>query len=213
MARNENPPFGRGDTFYNGATINSSDLGGLNHEGKEWWFEDVNITQGTVGAHTLRTNRLVRCRCVRNVSGAALLPSRLVSFQASGINYGARVDGYADVTAQRGYPVDEWLPAAGVPNNDLFWIVIEGPALCLTPLVNTDFNGTVAEGQVMVALTAATSGATTAGRVACQNITGSSAATDYSFLLNQAENYVGRALSAMSTGNTAATILVEVGHW
>lgn len=203
-------PFERGQTFYNGGTIDSNNLGGLQYEGIERWFQDLDYS-ATV--HAPRTSRTVRCRCVRNVAAAALLPKRLGRFQASGTYYGSRVDGYATTSYERGYPIDEWLPTAGVPVNDLFWIVIEGPATVLTPLVNTDFNGDISVGNILVALTAATSGATTAGRVAMQNITASTQTADYSQILLQAENYVGRALSACTTGGTGRDLLVEVGHW
>lgn len=210
MARNENPPFGRGETFYNGGTIDTNNLGGLNLEGMIWTFEDEDLTPGSVGAKNIRTGRPVRCMCVRNVSAGALLPKRLVTLQTGGTDgrfYTGRVDGYARLTAARAYPVDEYLPAAGVPVNDLFWVVIEGPAKVLTDLASgagSVFN----VGDVVVALTAATSGATTAGRVAPQDLTGATAN-----LGNQVMNYVGHALSAATTSNTGADLLVEVGHW
>lgn len=204
MPRTENPPFARGETFYQGRTIDTNDLGGLQHEGKVWEFEDIDLSVGTVGAKPARTNRTVKCLCVRNVSGIALLPKRLVVFQTAGTDgrYAAgRVAGYTSVTNQRGYPVDEWLPAAGVPNNDLFWIVIEGPSLCITDLAPGAGN-LISVGSFVDALTAATSGATTAGRVEIiANLTSSAAFR------------VGMALSATTTGNTNADILVDVGKW
>lgn len=205
MARNENPPFGRGE--YDTATTFDFDVG------KEWVFEDIDYTPGTVGAKPARTNRQVRCRLVKNVSGIALLPKRLVRFKQSGVNYGAQVDGYGAVGAERVYPVDEFLPAAGVPDQAYFWIVVDGPAKMLTPLAGADFNGAIAEGSVLVALTAATSGATTAGRVAVVNTTASTQTADYSFAENNATNWIGRALTALTTGNTNADCLVEVGKW
>ena len=206
-------PFPVGSTFLNGVTYDSNDPQGASYEGREYIVEDINYDASTAGTRTLRTNRLRRLRVVKNVGAAALLPKRTVSFYVSGTNYGAQVDGYTDTTAERGYPVDEWLPAAGCPVNDWCYVVVDGPATCLTPLAGAEFNGDITEGTVLVALTAATSGATTAGRLAVQNITGSTQTADYSFILNQAENYVGRALSAKTTGNTNASILVEVGHW
>ena len=211
MARNENPPFGRGETFYNGGYIDSNNLGGLQMEGAIWEFEDVDYTPGKVGAKPARTNRRVKCMIVRNVSGITLLPKRLVTFQNAGVDgrYRAgRVDGYVTTTAQRGYPVDEYLSATnGVPNNDLFWVVIEGPSKVLTALdggADNVFN----VGDIAVGLTAATSGATTAGRVYPQDLTGATA-----LLGNQVQNKVGYALSAVTTGNTGADLLVDVCHW
>ena len=209
MARDDSPPFGRGQTFYDGASIDSNNLGGAQHEGKIWVFEDLDYTNS--GAKPQRSNRPVKCMCVRNVGAAAMLPKRLATLKRSGLNFLGQVDGYGDITAEaNAFPIDEWLPAAGVPVNDLFWIVIEGPAMCLTPIGTGEFNGNIANGQNLVALTAATSGATTAGRVACENITGSSAATDYTFLSDQILNRIGQAISARTTGETNSAILINV---
>jgi hypothetical protein len=202
MARNENPPFNRGETFYNGETIDSSDLGGVHLEGKEWVFEDANPTTGVA-----RTANFVRCRVVRNTAAAALLPKRIVRFEADGAEYGCRVDGYATTTAAEGYPLDEYLPTAGLPVNDLGYIVVDGPAIVTTDIAASATN-VVSVGGWVVALTAATSGATTAGRIGAQDLTGATA-----LLANQVQNRIGRALSAKTTNNTAADILVLVGKW
>ena len=136
MAQTESPPWGRGETFYAGATIDPNNLGGLQHEGKLWEFDDlIFINPGQVGAKPTRTNRRVLCMAVRNVSGQALLPGRLAHLTVAGatpmINAG-RIDGYAYVTGALAMPIDEFLPAAGVPNNDLCWVVVSGPATCIT---------------------------------------------------------------------------------
>lgn len=201
MARDENPPFGRGETFYNGETIDSNNLGGQNLEGMEWVFEDIHPETGVT-----RTGRSVRCRVVRNVAAAALLPKRLARFKLTAGVYSHRVDGYSTTTAAEGYPIDEYLPAAGVPVNDLFWLVIEGPAVVLTSL--SDLSADVVAGDWLVAITGATSGATTSGRVALQVLTGATAA-----LALQVQNRVGRALSAATTQNTNSDLLLDVGHW
>jgi hypothetical protein len=205
MARDDSPPFERGSTWYNGGTIDSNNLGGAQHEGKIWVFEDINVTPGTAGAKPTRSNRPVKCMCVRNVSGIALLPKRLVRLQKSGLFFLGRVDGYTTVTAEQGWPVDEYLPAAGVPNNDLFWVVIDGPAMCLTDIAA---GISVVVGDIVVALTAATSQATTAGRVVLQDLTGATA-----LLGNEIQNRLGYALSAKTTANTNADILVDIRRW
>ncbi len=206
MARNENPPFDRGQTYYGGATIDSNDLGGLSLEGMEFEFEDLNYALPTAGggAKPARTNRKVRVRVVRNVGAAALLPKRLVTFQLTAGFYGCRVDGYATTTAQRAFPVDEYLPAAGVPVNDLFYIVVRGPATVLTSLAA--LGQSIAVGDRMAALTAASSGATSAGRV-----DGLGGATSATALENEVLNSIGYALSAKTTTQTNADLLVEVG--
>ncbi len=159
-----------------------------------------------MGPRPARTNRKVRCRCVRNVSGITLLPKRLATFQlsAGSEGYGARVDGYVCTTAQRGYPVDEWLPN-GVVNNDLFWLVVDGPSNCLLDLA-AGANNVITVGDPLIGLTAATSQATSAGRLYSATLNASTVP-----LANQAMNYVGYALSAAVT--TSTEVLAEVGHW
>ena len=199
MSRDENPPFGRGETFFQGDTANATD--GAELEGKEWVFEDKSPTD-----RTARSNKYCRCRIVRNTSGIALLPKRIARFELSAVDYGAQADGYTTTTAAEGFPIDEYLPAAGVPANDLFWIVIEGPAVVLTSL--SDLTADLAAGAWVVAITAVTSQATTAGRVTNNDLTGATA-----LLANQVLNRIGRCLSAKTTQNTNADLLVEVGKW
>lgn len=190
------PPFTRGN--YSG----SGEF--LYLEGREFWMEDVSPLSGVAVS---RTGRLCKVRLVRNISGINLLPKRLVTFSATAGKYGARVDGYVDTTAEHCYPVDEYLPAAGVPDQSLFYIVVEGPALVLTDLAG-GANNLIALGGNVVGLTAATSGATTAGRLAPIDLTGATA-----LLANQIMNRVGRALTARTTANTNADILVDCGRW
>ncbi len=205
MARDDAPPFERGSTAANGVTIDSNDLILPNLEGKEWVFEDLDYTATTVGARPARTNQKVRCRAVRNSSGAALLPKRLVTFKAG--DWG-KVDGYAEVNPEGPcFPVDEWLPAAGVPSNDLFWIVVEGPATVLTGLA-ADATNVINQNDQLVNLTAVTSGATTAGRAGPAILTGLAVTLAPNML-----NIFGRALSARTTGNTNSDVLVEITKW
>jgi hypothetical protein len=195
MARDEAPPFERGGTYYRGGAIDASNLGGVNLEGKEWRFED----------NAYGTGMFVHVRVVRNAAAAALLPKRLVTFQAT--FFGMRVDGYATTNFAAAYPVDEFLPTAGVPVGDLFYIVTRGPCLVKNDIASGA--GTVINaGDPLVALTAATSGATTAGRVYAGVGTGATTNTG-----NQLNNIIGYAASAKTTGNTNADVLVVVRQW
>ena len=122
MARNENPPFPRGGLgtgYSDPATVDTTSLTHL--EGKEWLFEDQDPTI-VDGVASGRTNQYVRCRCVRNVSGGALLPKRFAMYKTDGTgagDYGGRVSGYG-TQGKAGGIIDEYLPAAGVPANELF---------------------------------------------------------------------------------------------
>lgn len=194
MARDESPPFSMGETYYNGGTIDTNDLGGANLEGKEFEFEDV----------IRNTGMRIRVRVVRNTAAIALLPKRLVTFSTAAGYHGRRVTGYATLTSVNAYPVDELLPAAGVPVNDLFYIVVQGPALVKTDIAS-GANNVAAINDIFVSLTAATSGATTAGRIAPQDLTGATA-----LLGNQVQNRIGRAMSAQTTANTDADLLLYI---
>lgn len=194
MARDETPPFTRGNTFNQGGTIDANNLGGINLEGKEWRFEDT----------IYGTGQYVYVRCVRNSGTFALRPARLVTFDTS--FYGLRVNGYAATTAAAAFPVDELLPAAGAPVNDLFYIVVEGPALVLTPL-DGGADNVINVGDMLNAITAATTGATTAGRVA--SIV-ASATTNSGQAIN---NVIGRAMSAATTANTGVGVVAYIHKW
>jgi hypothetical protein len=213
MAKRENPPFARGTTWYDGSSIDTTNYGGINLEGTIWEFEDTSPLEfpaNTGGARTSRTGRPVRCMIVRNVSGITLLPKRLVTLQTAGTDGKfliGRVDGYVTTDGQEGYPVDEYLPSTGVVNGDLFWVVIDGPALVITDLAG-GVNNSINVGDVLTGLTAATSQATTAGRVKKQVLTGATAP-----LAVEVMNRIGRALSAKTTAQTNNDILVDVRKW
>ena len=232
-ARNENPPFPRGSSFYNGAPIDVSNLptslGGSQLVGKEWEFEDISPN---VASPTQRTNSYVRARMVRWLQPAFnALPGFICNYYTSntyatvpstpgsntttqaGIpsagNEFAHSDGFTDTTAQDFLGViDEYLPAAGVPQYDIFWAVVEGPTAVMTPLDGGSDN-VFALNQRVVALTAATSGAVTAGRVIAQSILDSSTIQGVANAA-QVQNVIGRALFAATTGNTNASLLVYV---
>jgi hypothetical protein len=185
MARDEAPPFERGSTFYNGMPIDTNDLGGVNLEGKEFEFED----------EFHGTGHKVRVRVVRNSGAFNLKPKRLVTFDAAA--YGRRCNGHTAVDAAYAFPVDERLPAAGVVPNDLFYVVVSGPALCVTPNAGV----AIAAGARLVGLTAASTNDADSGKI-----------TDAATLVaDEAANKVGRAMSALTVGQTNADVLVGVG--
>jgi hypothetical protein len=152
--------------------------------------------------HIRRTEHQVTRRLVKNSAAIALLPKRLVTFKA-GTNR-TEVDGYADTTAEDCVPVDEFLPAAGVAVDEYFYVVTHGPATVLTDLAG-GANNLLPEGTILVALTGATSGATTSGRVAPQDLTGATAV-----LGAQLNGAFGRGMSAKTTANTNADLLAFI---
>ena len=210
MSDNVSRSPARGHTVHEGRTIDTSDYGSsVGFEGRVARFADV-IASTSGGVNTRRSDNEVKCRLVRNVSGIALLPKRAVKYK-SGFRY-KRVDGYCNATAEEcAGIVDEHLPAAGVRNGDLFWIVVGGPTLVLTSLAG-DAENVITEGNVLYALTAATSQATTAGRVIAWNGTFSAAQTTDGTGGKITMNHIGRAMSAKTTANTNADLLVDLKY-
>ncbi len=210
-------PFPRGTTALAnlGQTLTSTDADNL--EGREYEVLDWDYSTKPC---TLRSHRKVRLRVVRNSSGVALPPKRLVCLArdnvknvagttaTAGVGGTTKIGGIARNSGVKGYLVDEWLPTAGAPSNDLFYIVIKGPAMGLGSVAN--YTTAIAVGDVLhSALTAATSavtnGITTGGRI---NEVLDVASTDVT--AGQIINRLGRALSANATNTTDTGILVDV---
>lgn len=212
--KQENPPFARGTTYMGlTETIDTANLAGINLEGKEYIFEDLD-PRGAAGSVAVRTNRPVRCRIVRNMAGTTLFAKYCGQQGVTAGKVNVYLSGLVAVGATRGFPIDEYLPAAGVRNGDLCYVVIEGPALVRTSLAANAEN-VINLGDTLVALTAATSGATTAGRVIVRNTTltnvTAAANFDASTFANNVQNRIGMALSAATTANTNADLLIDIG--
>lgn len=195
MARDETPPFPRGNTYFQGGTVDA--VGGYNLLGKEWRHEDT----------TYGTNQYVTIRAVRNTGAFALLPGRVVAFDSAGVPPLGTVNGYATTTAAPGCVLDEFLPSAGLLANDVGYIVVEGPCKALTDLAG-GANNPISFLDPLVALTAATSGSTTAGRV-YTDLTGAVTTGTRDQLLN----ILGRAMAAATTANTNYGILMFAERW
>jgi hypothetical protein len=194
MSRNDSPLLKRGET--------SSAASFAVKKGMLAEFEDVDYSTSTSGVNLPLSGHRVTCRLVKNSSGIALLPGRLVRYK-DGTNCG-EVDGYpvgprTDSTA--GF-VDEYLPSAGVADGSYFWIVVRGPVAALTGLAG-DGGNLLAESIWLIALTAATSQATSAGRV---TLVSNENSTDLE--ANEEINIVAFNLSAKTTANTNASIRV-----
>lgn len=171
--------------------------------GVESYFEDIDYSSTADSLTPRLSGHLVKCRLVKNSSGIALLPGRLAVFKA-GTNQ-TEVDGYCATTGKSPVVgVDEYLPAAGVPDGSYFWVVVDGPFAALTDLAGADFN-VITEGNPVVALTAATSQATTAGRVREISTVAASTHTGTELL-----GVIGRALSAKTTANTNAEVRIMI---
>lgn len=193
----------RGYTYFGDKTPPTTYGQSVGVEGTPKTFNnDAAATNG--GVITPRDNRKIECLLVRNASGISLLPGRVCTWQAT--YEGRRVDGMCrlDWSGPIAGVVDDLLPTAGVQKDDLFWLMIKGPALVKTSL-GADATNVINENDFVMALTAATSQATTSGRiqsyVATSNVTNAVTA-----LLNK----IGQAMSAKTTGNTNANVLINL---
>ena len=200
MGLQVDPPFGLGQTLgvigANDSLVGISGSYGDNWVGAVKEFTDVDPTTGKV-----RSNRRKVCIAVRNSSGAALLPKRLVTFSTTAGKVFSEVVGYSAVTnAENVGVVDEFLPAAGVASNDVFWVTVNGPTEVAAALSGSD----IAAGDKLSAITAATAGATTAGRVTTSPISASTAGAN-----NNGYGVVGYAVSAGATTGSAVLALIS----
>lgn len=201
------PKIGR--TLYGGSAqlaldIASGKLQGGEALGTIHEVEDINYASNeTVKPYRSYCRRKVML--VRNMSGVTLFGKRLVRLKVSGLSCLAEIDGYSqNIDEKYTYPLDEFLSATtGLPNRDCGWIVIEGPAIVLTPLAG-DATNVFTDGQLVGAVTGSTTSGTTSGRVYGLDET----ATNLS--VAAMHNALGRAMSAKTTANTNAELLINV---
>lgn len=177
-------------------------------EGLVKQFADLDYSS-TTGVLAPRSQNTVTCILVRNESGVALLPKRLVTWKAG--QRGKQVDGYADFCPDRAIAgvVDEWLPAAGVANDDYFWLTVHGPSL-VTTAIEADGTNVIEVDDWLTNSTAANSTATTASGRAIPAILVAGLTTNITFAQSINIYKWGLAMSAKTTANTAANLLAFV---
>jgi hypothetical protein len=201
MGLQADPPFGLGQTL--GLDSPNDSLYGITtgSYGDNWVgcvkeFTDVNPVNGQV-----RSNRRKVCIAVRNTSGAALLPKRVVRLAGTGKALYGAADGYASVTNEALVGVvDEFLPAGGVANNDVFWVTVDGPTEVSVALSGSD----VAVRSALSVITAAASTSTTAGRVTVSPLSSSTAGAN-----DNGIGVIGYAASAGATTGSAVLALIR----
>ena len=171
MSLLSDPPFALGQTLGVSSTADGTSWVGAVKE-----FADTNPTNGQI-----RSNRRKVCVAVRNTSGGALLPKKLVTLDGIGssdANNAVAGNEFVGV-------VDEFLPASGVAANDVFWVVIEGPTEVVA-------DAAVTANAAIASDAAATAGAATAGRVVATTT-----------------NAIGRAVSAAAAAGDAILAVVK----
>lgn len=176
-------------------------------------FPANTLTGGPARSKTVKTGKPITAILLRNTSGLTLLPKRLGQLsRAAGYAMIKEVDGYSTTLANTHVVlIDDNLPSSGVPDDDIFWGIISGPGLILTPITDTDFNGDIALGARLVAATGTTTGATTSGRVSNVTFTGATAGNTLNGFdgFKMAAGVLGRAMSARTSAETASDILVD----
>lgn len=195
----------RGHGWHNtGAAIAAADYGGTKFEGRICvWAKDKSTPSAGESVASVRGAQDVVTIIVRNVSGITLAPKQMVTWKTG--YRGRRVDGYARLTAAEvAGVVDDKFSANGVPDGELFHLVVKGPCLVKTSLAG-DATNVIADGGKLVAETAAASTGTTAGRLAPQDLTGATA-----LLADQVQNCIGAAMSANTTAQTDRDLLVDL---
>lgn len=182
----------------------------------EWAGKVFNLAASNYSAARLaprRSGRQLLGVPLLNNSGITLLGKRLARLKrGGGVDDLARVDGYSAILGEKGVVIiDEFLATSGVADKYYFWGIFQGPVTILTPTVNTDFNGAITVGAYLIAATGATTGNSTSGRISNVTFTNATAGNSLNGFdaFNAAANLVGRALSARTTDNTAADLLVH----
>lgn len=130
------PPIPRGewydpaDTTTGAAAVPATIAQAL---GREWDFQDINLldTSTIAGAKPLRSGHDVTCRLMKNNSGVVLPPKRIIYYDRDNPGLASGLAAIAQLGAPIGV-VDEYIPAAGVPVNGIFWMVVKGRSLCVT---------------------------------------------------------------------------------
>jgi hypothetical protein len=206
-------PFGLGQTYYGtGGTIPSTPtqskaLVGFTGTFFEDWTHSGNYA---AGPRARETQEEVDAILVRNAAGVNLLPGRVAKWEDE---VARTVGGYTTLTAEYAAGViDPRLPSAGVRDGDLFWLIRRGPCLLKTALEG-DANNVINAGDILYALTAATSQAITAGRVQPWAGTQTSTSTTDGTGSKIVFNNFARALSAKTTANTNADLLARVNFY
>jgi hypothetical protein len=208
----------------------TSATAGLHYEGVEVECDDINYgaSQPTLTKREGFSNRRIRLRACRNLTGATIYAKLLaVLARDTKANYAggtgaptatggvqgstrirelARLGSSATVMSAKCYPIDEYLPSAGVAANDICWVVLRGPAICKTSLANMAAD--IAVGDALVAVTATTAAATdgtTGGRVTGIDLVVTSLPD------GQVGRTIGLAMTALLTNTTNTDVLVDVG--
>lgn len=203
MSRSNKIPFPRGRAAFQGDTTTLVDNeAALAHlEGQIVYLTDTAVATPEVR----RSNNDVVAKVVRNDSGGVLYAGEACKWSTG--YFGTRV---VESSAQWNHVcgfVDDHIPSGGVQDNDLFYLIIEGPAVVATKSGGTahrtiDGTASYEQGGLMYA-------SSEAGHV-------EGFASNYGDLLNNGSgafavtNSVGRVITTTAAASTTALIDVDI---
>jgi len=151
MSRGNKLPFERGKSAYqNNTSVTSTDLAHL--EGQVVYLSHTNYADRKARDSNIDITAVI----VRNASEENLLPGDIVVWET--LQFGKQVDittnadshdDFDDATALIAGVVDDQLPAAGVQANDLFYLIVRGPAIAHIVAVQST-TAHVASGNLMI---------------------------------------------------------------
>lgn len=221
-----NLPFPLGATFYGDRTIDVSgsyaNVSGVHLEGQMHEFDAVNYNTAGGAVAPFLTGQKTLAMIVRNVSGGFLFPGRALIWSSVGKRVNAHAGGQIAPTGAAivaGFS-DHNLPALGVRDGDLFWLIVRGYCLAKTDTANSAVD--YATGAHLVAATQTTAGrtgASTVGQAATfggrmtainQSWSASAAAATDGTISQQIMGLAARAVSSLGTATTNADLLVYV---
>jgi hypothetical protein len=203
--RYEYPPMELGEVLSgkdaDGNLINEDRLGQV------FEFPAQRLTGGPRAAKGRTTGKAIRAVLLRNTSGIALTAKRVgtLAYATAGEAGIETVDGYCDLTAERRCVIIDSFLTSTVADDDIFWGILNGRCTVTTTLAAGELSN-IAAGAPLLAATAVTSQAVTAGRV--QNVTLPGQTGDTA-TFQAAINLIGFALSARTTGETGSDLLID----
>lgn len=203
-------PFPIGTTFYHGQTalltadIAAGTLKGEEILGRIYEIEDLDYSSSAV-VKPYRTRFRRWVMPVRNMSGSSLKPKRLFAKRISTTTMMGNVLGYGSAAAQQQcYPADEFISTSlNIPNRDIFYIVLQGPATCINGAA-ADGTEIIADGDALICKAGTSATNDDAGRVVKidQTATNLSAGSHI--------NLVGFSMGVRLTTEVTSDILVNV---
>ena len=192
----------RGDTLFPNDTQAqvTARVGNSTWEGRERTFKN----EDSANPGSFRDGSEVICRLVRNRSGIALKGKRPVVYVP-----GSRteLDGYASVASESVAGImDEFLPSAGLRDDDWGWITVKGQTLYTSQETSNGENSWAIDDFLVASAHGTTSGST-GGHL--KNFTLDGKTVSDTALLNK----VGRAMVANTSSDTATDRLIDVDVW